>query len=33
MTQERALAILEEGKGTQWDTELTELFIRSFDEK
>ncbi|CAM4095747.1 HD domain-containing protein [Paenibacillus alkaliterrae] len=29
MTYERALAILEEGKGTQWDPKLTALFIAS----
>ena len=28
MDREKALAILEEGKGTQWDPALTELFIR-----
>ncbi|WP_364150372.1 HD-GYP domain-containing protein [Paenibacillus sp. LPE1-1-1.1] len=27
MTDERALSILEEGKGTQWDPKLTQLFI------
>ncbi|MDQ8736124.1 HD domain-containing phosphohydrolase [Paenibacillus sp. LHD-38] len=29
MTYERALSILEEGKGTQWDPKLTQLFIDS----
>lgn len=33
MTQEKALCILNAGKGTQWDPKLTELFIRSFDDK
>ncbi|GKU77933.1 hypothetical protein L3i20_v223300 [Paenibacillus sp. L3-i20] len=27
MPPERALAILEDGKGTQWDPELTEIFL------
>lgn len=29
MTRERAMAILQEGKGTQWDPALTELFLQS----
>lgn len=33
MTEARALSILDEGKGTQWDPELTELFIRAYKEE
>ncbi|WP_424768676.1 HD-GYP domain-containing protein [Paenibacillus sp. sgz302251] len=33
MTQERALSILDEGKGTQWDPKLAALFIASFKNK
>ncbi|GAX89521.1 HD domain-containing phosphohydrolase [Effusibacillus lacus] len=32
MPVEKALLILNEGKGTQWDPELTRLFIESFEE-
>lgn len=33
MTFERALTILDEGKGTQWDPKLTKLFVASFTLK
>ncbi|HTG68039.1 MAG TPA: HD domain-containing phosphohydrolase [Candidatus Udaeobacter sp.] len=33
MTYARALSILEEGKGTQWDPKLTQLFIESLNGK
>jgi HAMP domain-containing protein len=33
MSVERALSILDEGKGTQWDSEFTQLFIDSYHQK
>ncbi|WP_168118677.1 HD domain-containing phosphohydrolase [Paenibacillus sp. HB172176] len=33
MTVERALSILEEGRGTQWDPELTDLFLTKMRDK
>ncbi|WP_053372967.1 HD-GYP domain-containing protein [Paenibacillus sp. FJAT-27812] len=33
MTYERALSIIEDGKGTQWDPKLAQLFIDSLREK
>jgi hypothetical protein len=32
MSVERALSILEEGKGTQWDPALVDLFLSTFDK-
>jgi HD-GYP domain-containing protein (c-di-GMP phosphodiesterase class II) len=33
MPQEKAISILEEGKGTQWDPIYTELFIQAIKER
>ncbi|MEK3883458.1 HD domain-containing phosphohydrolase [Paenibacillus sp. PL2-23] len=32
MTIERALSILEEGRGTQWDPDLTDIFLRAMSD-